>query len=109
INRRIEQMRLEGTKFRTEVEIGKDIDAAKLRRRYDAVVVAAGATVSRDLPVPGRELGGIHFAMEYLPLANKVQEGDLTVAPIHAGGKHVVVIGGGDTGADCVGTAHRQG
>ncbi|MFI9624220.1 glutamate synthase subunit beta [Streptomyces sp. NPDC052042] len=109
INRRIEQMRAEGTKFRTEVEIGRDIDAAELRRRYDAVVIAAGATVSRDLPVPGRELNGVHFAMEYLPLANKVQEGDLTVSPISAEGKHVVVIGGGDTGADCVGTAHRQG
>lgn len=109
INRRIEQMRAEGTKFRTETEIGRDIDAAKLRRRYDAVVIAAGATVSRDLPVPGRELNGIHFAMEYLPLANKVREGDLTVSPITAEGKHVVVIGGGDTGADCVGTAHRQG
>ncbi|MEU3712514.1 glutamate synthase subunit beta [Streptomyces catenulae] len=109
INRRIEQMRAEGTKFRTETEIGRDIDAKKLRKRYDAVVIAAGATTSRDLPVPGRELNGIHFAMEYLPLANKVQEGDLTVAPITAEGKHVVVIGGGDTGADCVGTAHRQG
>ncbi|MBU3866480.1 glutamate synthase subunit beta [Streptomyces sp. 4503] len=109
INRRIEQMRAEGTKFRTETEIGRDIDAAKLRKRYDAVVIAAGATTSRDLPAPGRELNGIHFAMEYLPLANKVQEGDLTTAPITAEGKHVVVIGGGDTGADCVGTAHRQG
>ncbi|MFJ2646894.1 glutamate synthase subunit beta [Streptomyces sp. NPDC087420] len=109
INRRIEQMRAEGTKFRTEVEIGRDIDAVKLRKRYDSVVIAAGATVSRDLPVPGRELKGIHFAMEYLPLANKVREGDLTVTPISAEGKHVVVIGGGDTGADCVGTAHRQG
>ncbi|MGW2597239.1 glutamate synthase subunit beta [Streptomyces klenkii] len=109
INRRIEQMRAEGTKFRTEVEIGRDIDAAKLRKRYDAVVIAAGATTSRDLPVPGRDLKGIHFAMEYLPMANKVQEGDLTVSPITAEGKHVVVIGGGDTGADCVGTAHRQG
>ncbi|WP_044374907.1 glutamate synthase subunit beta [Streptomyces noursei] len=109
INRRIEQMRAEGTKFRTEVEIGRDLDARKLRKRYDAVVIAAGATTSRDLPAPGRELNGIHFAMEYLPLANKVQEGDLTVAPISAEGKHVVVIGGGDTGADCVGTAHRQG
>ncbi|MEU3992840.1 glutamate synthase subunit beta [Streptomyces platensis] len=109
INRRIEQMRAEGTKFRTEVEIGRDLDAKKLRKRYDAVVIAAGSTTSRDLPVPGRELNGIHFAMEYLPLANKVQEGDLTVAPISAEGKHVVVIGGGDTGADCVGTAHRQG
>jgi glutamate synthase (NADPH/NADH) small chain len=109
INRRIEQMRAEGTKFRTGVEVGRDIDAAKLLRRYDAVVVAAGATVSRDLPVPGRELNGVHYAMEYLPLSNKVQEGDLTASPISAEGKHVVVIGGGDTGADCVGTAHRQG
>ncbi|RAJ65556.1 NAD(P)H-dependent glutamate synthase small subunit [Streptomyces sp. Amel2xB2] len=109
INRRIEQMRAEGTKFRTEVEIGRDIDAKKLRKRHDAVVIAAGATTARDLPVPGRELNGIHQAMEYLPLSNKVQEGDLTVSPVTAEGKHVVVIGGGDTGADCVGTAHRQG
>ncbi|WP_372406870.1 glutamate synthase subunit beta [Streptomyces luteireticuli] len=109
INRRIEQMRAEGTKFRTEVEIGRDIDGAKLRRRYDAVVIAAGATTSRDLPVPGRELKGVHFAMEYLPVANKVQEGDYVAPTITAEGKHVVVIGGGDTGADCVGTAHRQG
>lgn len=109
INRRIEQMRAEGTKFRTGVEVGRDIDAARLRRRYDAVVLATGATVSRDLPVPGRELNGIHFAMEYLPLANKVREGDYVSPPISAEGKHVVVIGGGDTGADCVGTAHRQG
>ncbi|MFE3603021.1 glutamate synthase subunit beta [Streptomyces sp. NPDC059142] len=109
INRRIEQMRAEGTKFRTETEIGRDITAQTLRKRYDSVVIAAGATISRDLPVPGRDLNGIHFAMEYLPLSNKVQEGDLTVSPISAEGKHVVVIGGGDTGADCVGTAHRQG
>ncbi|CAL9393372.1 glutamate synthase subunit beta [Streptomyces atacamensis] len=109
INRRIEQMRAEGTKFRTGVEIGRDIDAADLRKRYDAVVIAAGSTTARDLPVPGRELRGIHQAMEYLPLANKVQEGDYVAPPITAEGKHVVVIGGGDTGADCVGTAHRQG
>ncbi|RBM19696.1 glutamate synthase subunit beta [Streptomyces sp. PT12] len=109
LNRRIEQMRAEGTKFRTGVEIGRDIDAASLRKRYDAVVIAAGATTARDLPVPGRELGGVHQAMEYLPLSNKVQEGDLIASPISAEGKHVVVIGGGDTGADCVGTAHRQG
>ncbi|WP_059009216.1 glutamate synthase subunit beta [Streptomyces specialis] len=109
INRRIEQMRAEGTKFRTGVEVGRDTDAAKLRKRYDAVVIAAGATTARDLPVPGRELKGIHQAMEYLPLANKVQEGDFITAPISAEGKHVVVIGGGDAGADCVGTAHRQG
>ncbi len=109
INRRIEQMRAEGTKFRTGVEVGRDLDAAGLRKRYDAVVIAAGATTARDLPVPGRELAGVHQAMEYLPLSNKVQEGDYVTAPITAQGKHVVVIGGGDTGADCVGTAHRQG
>ena len=109
LNRRIEQMRAEGTKFRTGIEVGRDIDAADLRRRYDAVVIAAGATTPRDLPVPGRELNGVHQAMEYLSLANKVQEGDYVTSPISAEGKHVVVIGGGDTGADCVGTAHRQG
>jgi glutamate synthase (NADPH/NADH) small chain len=109
INRRIEQMRAEGTRFRTGVQIGTDLDGAKLRRRYDAVVIAAGATQARDLPAEGRELKGIYQAMEYLPLANKVQEGDFVTPPISAAGKHVVVIGGGDTGADCVGTAHRQG
>ncbi|MCK1796418.1 glutamate synthase subunit beta [Streptomyces sp. XM4193] len=109
INRRIEQMRAEGTKFRTGVEIGTDLTASDLRRRYDAVVIAAGSTIARELPVDGRELNGIHQAMEYLPLANKVQEGDYVTSPISAEDKHVVVIGGGDTGADCVGTAHRQG
>ncbi|MBU7599614.1 glutamate synthase subunit beta [Streptomyces sp. P38-E01] len=109
INRRIEQMRAEGTKFRTGVEIGTDLTAGDLRRRYDAVVIAAGSTIARELPVDGRELNGIHQAMEYLPLANKVQEGDYVTSPISAEDKHVVVIGGGDTGADCVGTAHRQG
>src|SRR3954465_334684 len=109
INRRIEQMRAEGTKFRTEVEIGTDMSAGSLKKRYDAVVLAVGATTARDLPVPGRELKGIYQAMEYLPLSNKVQEGDYVTSPVSAEGKHVVVIGGGDTGADCVGTAHRQG
>jgi glutamate synthase (NADPH/NADH) small chain len=109
INRRIEQMRAEGTRFRTGVHVGEDITGQDLRSRFDAVVIAAGATTARDLPVPGRELKGIHQAMEYLPLANKVQEGDYVESPISAAGKHVVVIGGGDTGADCVGTAHRQG
>lgn len=109
INRRIEQMRAEGTRFRTGVEVGTDLTGQQLRERFDAVVVAAGATTARDLPVPGRELKGIHQAMEYLPLANKVQEGDYVEAPISAKGKHVIVIGGGDTGADCLGTALRQG
>ncbi|MEV7355338.1 MULTISPECIES: glutamate synthase subunit beta [unclassified Kitasatospora] len=109
INRRVEQMRAEGTRFRTGVHVGEDITGQQLRERFDAVVVAAGATTARDLAVPGRELKGVHQAMEYLPLANKVQEGDFVESPISAKGKHVVVIGGGDTGADCVGTAHRQG
>jgi glutamate synthase (NADPH/NADH) small chain len=102
-------MRAEGTRFRTGVEVGVDVTAQSLRDRFDAIVVAAGATTARDLPVPGRELDGIHQAMEYLPLANKVQEGDYVDAPITARDKHVIVIGGGDTGADCLGTAHRQG
>ncbi|MEY9963786.1 glutamate synthase (NADPH/NADH) small chain [Streptacidiphilus sp. MAP12-16] len=109
VNRRVEQMRAEGTRFRTGVEVGVDITGRQLRERFDAVVVAAGATTARDLPVPGRELKGIHQAMEYLPLSNKVQEGDYVESPISAAGKHVIVIGGGDTGADCLGTALRQG
>jgi glutamate synthase (NADPH/NADH) small chain len=80
-----------------------------LRRDFDAIVLAGGATAWRDLPIPGRELNGIHQAMEYLPLANRVQEGALRESPITASGKQVVIIGGGDTGADCLGTAHRQG
>ncbi|MFI1966696.1 glutamate synthase subunit beta [Streptomyces pathocidini] len=108
INRRIEQMRAEGTKFRTGVEIGRDVDAAELRGRYDAVVLAVGATEPRELPVPGRELGGIHQAMYYLPLANRVQEGDYDASPLSAEGRHVVIVGGGDTGSDCLGTAIRQ-
>jgi len=109
LNRRIEQMRAEGTKFRTGVAIGQDILASALRDRYDAIVLAVGATKARDLPIPGREHGGIHQAMEYLPLSNKVVEGDYVTPPITAQGKHVVIIGGGDTGADCLGTATRQG
>ncbi|MFL6238170.1 MAG: FAD-dependent oxidoreductase, partial [Actinomycetes bacterium] len=83
--------------------------ATQLRKRYDAIVLTGGATVARDLPIPGRELPGVHQAMEYLPLANRVREGDLGDSPITAKGKRVVIIGGGDTGADCLGTAHRQG
>jgi glutamate synthase (NADPH/NADH) small chain len=96
-------------KFRPGVEIGVDISATDLAARYDVVVLAIGATQGRDLPVPGRELSGVYQAMEYLPLANRVQEGDIEISPINAAGKHVVIIGGGDTGADCLGTAHRQG
>ncbi|SDY55883.1 glutamate synthase (NADPH/NADH) small chain [Saccharopolyspora shandongensis] len=109
LDRRLGQMRAEGTEFRTGVNVGVDVTVEQLREDYDAVVLAGGATQARDLPVTGRELDGVHQAMEYLPLANRVQEGDLARSPIHAEGKHVVVIGGGDTGADCVGTAHRQG
>jgi len=109
VDRRVAQMEAEGVKFRTGIEIGKDVSAEDLRRRYDAVLFAVGSTIARDLPVPGRDLAGIYQAMEYLPLANRVQEGDLDESPIHARRKHVVIIGGGDTGADCLGTAIRQG
>ncbi len=106
---RLKQMRDEGTRFRAGVEIGVDIAWDDLRNRYDAVVVATGATVPRELPIPGRDLAGIHFAMEYLTESNKATAGDRVPNQITAEGKHVVVIGGGDTGADCIGTAHRQG
>ncbi|GGH35863.1 glutamate synthase subunit beta [Microbacterium album] len=109
IDARLRQMQDEGTRFRAGVEIGKDISWSDLRARYDAVVIATGATVPRDLPLPGRELDGVHFAMEYLVEANKAVAGDQVPNQISAEGKHVVVIGGGDTGADCIGTAHRQG
>jgi glutamate synthase (NADPH/NADH) small chain len=109
LDRRLEQMRAEGTVFRTGVDAGVDVGAEVLKSDYDAVLLAGGSTVGRDLVVPGRELEGIHLAMEYLVPANKVQEGDLETWPITAEGKHVVIIGGGDTGADCLGTAHRQG
>nr|WBO77319.1 glutamate synthase subunit beta [Streptomyces sp. SBE_14.2] len=109
LQRRIEQMEAEGTKFRTSTAVGRDIGAAELRSRYDAVVIATGATAWRELDVPGRELSGIHQAMEYLPLANRVCEGDLEASPLSAAGKHVVIVGGGDTGADCLGTAVREG
>lgn len=106
---RLTQMEAEGVKFRAGVDVGIDLTGEDLRQRYDAVVLAVGATVWRDLPAPGRELSGVYQAMEYLPLANRVQEGDLDASPIDVAGKHVVIIGGGDTGADCLGTAHRQG
>lgn len=109
LDRRLDQMRAEGTEFRTGVDVGTDITAEELRADFDAIVLAGGATQARDLPIPGRELAGIHQAMEYLPYANQVQEGDLSASPIDVHGKSVVIIGGGDTGADCLGTAHRQG
>jgi glutamate synthase (NADPH/NADH) small chain len=109
LDRRLEQMRGEGTEFRTNADVGGSIDIEVLRASHDAIVLACGATERRDLNVPGRELKGIHQAMEYLPIANKVQEGDATTYDIDAKGKNVVIIGGGDTGADCLGTALRQG
>ncbi|MGX2997863.1 glutamate synthase subunit beta [Streptomyces sp. JNUCC 64] len=109
LERRLGQMRAEGTRFRTGVWVGRDLGARELRSRYDAVVLATGATAWRELPVPGRELKGVHQAMEYLPLADRVCEGDLSVSPLSAAGRHVVVIGGGDTGSDCLGTALREG
>jgi glutamate synthase (NADPH/NADH) small chain len=109
LDRRLDQMRAEGTQFRRGINVGVDITAGQLRSEYDAVVLAGGATSWRDLPIPGRELPGIYQAMEFLPPANRVAAGELPVSPINAEGKDVVVIGGGDTGADCVGTSHRQG
>ncbi|MBV9934140.1 MAG: glutamate synthase subunit beta [Actinobacteria bacterium] len=109
LDRRLDQMRAEGTEFRTSVNVGVDLSVDELRTGHDAVVLAGGATTARDLPIPGREFKGIYQAMEYLPPSNKVQEGDLTESPISAEGKRVVIIGGGDTGADCLGTSHRQG
>jgi glutamate synthase (NADPH/NADH) small chain len=109
LDRRIQQMVAEGTEFRTGVDVGVDVTAEQLRADYDAVVLAGGATAWRELPIPGRELAGIHQAMEFLPPANRVQQGDLQRSALSAQGKRVVIIGGGDTGADCLGTAHRQG
>ncbi len=122
IDRRLEQMQAEGVEFRTRVCIGKELpgrgvpnDATemlapeRLRADFDAVVLCGGAEQSRDLPIPGRELDGIHFAMEFLPLQNKRVAGDRNVRDLWASGKHVVIIGGGDTGSDCVGTANRHG
>jgi len=122
IDRRIEQMGREGVVFRTGVLVGalgndskvtnhakEQVTAQSLTAEFDAVLLAGGAEQSRDLPVPGRELSGVHFAMEFLPLQNKVNAGDKLKGQIRADGKHVVVIGGGDTGSDCVGTSNRHG
>ncbi len=126
IERRIGQLEAEGVRFEYGVDVGGDVDAAELRARHDAVVIATGSRVPRDLPVPGRELDGVHFAMDYLYgrnrwVARNVAEGERdegeceahlageTRNPISAAGKHVIVVGGGDTGADCVGNSHREG
>ncbi|MEU1280785.1 glutamate synthase subunit beta [Streptomyces sp. NPDC005805] len=122
LDRRLAQMRDEGTEFRPGTEVGRDLDAAELCGGHDAVIVAVGATVRRELPVPGRELGGVHQAMDYLTAANRAAEGDgdepsdgppvgdgPVPAPLDARGRRTVIVGGGDTGSDCLGTALRQG
>ena len=122
IDRRVEQMKAEGVVFRTGVLVGsmpegskvtnwaqQSVSAEQLQAEFDAVLLAGGAEQSRDLPVPGRELSGVHFAMEFLPQQNKVNAGDKVPGQISAKGKHVIVIGGGDTGSDCVGTSNRHG
>ncbi|MBX3650216.1 MAG: glutamate synthase subunit beta [Burkholderiales bacterium] len=109
IDRRVEQMRAEGVEFRTGQHVGGNLAMQKLLDEFDAVVMAGGAEQPRDLPVPGRELSGVHFAMEFLPQQNKVVAGDKVAGQIKAAGKHVIVIGGGDTGSDCVGTSNRHG
>jgi len=111
LDRRLEVMMEEGVRFRTNANIGVNVPVEELRAEFDAIVLAGGATHPRDLPVPGRELPGVHFAMEYLTLQNRVNEGERIPEGqmISAKDKHVIIIGGGDTGADCLGTAHRQG
>jgi glutamate synthase (NADPH/NADH) small chain len=109
IDRRIEQMRAEGVAFRTGVHVGVTLPAKELLEGFDAVVLTGGSEKPRDLPVPGRDLAGVHYAMEFLPQQNKVVAGDKVPGQILATGKHVVVIGGGDTGSDCIGTSIRQG
>ena len=108
LERRLNLMREEGVMFRTSANVGVNVTLADLRDGFEAIVLAGGSTIPRDLTVPGRELSGIHFAMEYLTLQNRQCEGD-RVPVISAKDKHVIIIGGGDTGADCLGTAHRQG
>ena len=109
LDKRLDQMRREGTVFRAGIDVGEDLTADQLKDRYDAIVLAVGATLPRDLPATGRELDGIHQAMEFLPQSNRASLGVEVPDQITAKGKHVVIIGGGDTGADCLGTSTRQG
>jgi glutamate synthase (NADPH/NADH) small chain len=109
LDRRLAQMEAEGTRFRSGVDVGADLTGKQLRDRYDAVVLAVGSTLPRDLPVPGRELGGVLQAMDFLPPSNRASLGRAVEGQVTAEGKDVVIIGGGDTGADCLGTAIRQG
>ena len=108
IDRRLDQMRAEGVEFKINAHVGDNVPVADLQKNFDAILLAGGAEQPRDLKVPGRELAGIHFAMEFLPLSNRVCEGDIVPNQILATGKRVVIIGGGDTGADCLGTSHRH-
>lgn len=109
LDRRLEQMEKEGTRFRPGVDVGTELTGSDLRRKYDAVVLAVGSTQWRDLSIKGRDLKGIYQAMEFLPWGNKQALGEIEVSPINVAGKHVVILGGGDTGADCLGTSIRQG
>ena len=109
IDRRVVQMQAEGVEFRVNQFVGKNVEVKDVLKEYDAVVLAGGAEFPRDLPVPGRELDGVMYAMDFLPAQNKVNAGDVIADQVKATGKHVVVIGGGDTGSDCVGTSNRHG
>jgi glutamate synthase (NADPH/NADH) small chain len=109
VERRVQQMRDEGVVFHVDANVGDNVAVAELREDFDAIVLAGGATAARDLPIPGRELKGIHFAMDFLPQQNKKVAGDVVPNQILAGGKNVVILGGGDTGSDCLGTSNRQG
>jgi glutamate synthase (NADPH) small chain len=109
LDRRMEQMRAEGVEFRVNQHVGENVSADSLRTEFDAVLLTGGAELPRDLPIPGRELQGVYFAMQFLPQQNKVNAGDVLPEQIRATGKHVLVIGGGDTGSDCVGTSNRHG
>jgi glutamate synthase (NADPH/NADH) small chain len=109
VDRRLAQMEQEGTRFRPNTNVGVDLTGSQLRSKYDAIVLAMGATQWRDLPIPGRDNKGIYQAMEFLPWGNKQALGEVEVPPINVAGKHVVILGGGDTGADCLGTSIRQG
>jgi glutamate synthase (NADPH/NADH) small chain len=109
IDRRIQQMEAEGVVFRTNINVGVNYPLDRLKREFQAVVLSGGATLPRDLPVPGRDLDGVHFAMEFLTQQNRVNEGDRLSEQISAKGKHVVILGGGDTGSDCLGTSNRHG
>lgn len=109
LDRRLAQMEKEGTRFRPGVDVGGEITGDQLSSKYDAIVLAIGATQWRDLPIPGRELKGIYQAMEFLPWGNKQALGEVENPPINVSGKHVIILGGGDTGADCLGTSIRQG